>query len=118
MMSHWDLDNSQLETEFESGALNPSIMNHEAHLRLAFIHLNKYGLHKAVENLCEQIARFDKIHGKSNKFSSTVTASAVFVINQFLMKCQTRSFSRFINTYPELKYDFKELIGEITLNKS
>jgi len=112
MMSHWELNNDEFELEFRKGSFNPSLFNHEAHLRLAFIHITKYGLHQAIENLCEQIARYDLIHGTGRKFSASITASAVFILNQFLTKCNTNSFSRLINTYPELKYNFRSLLGE------
>lgn len=59
-MTHFDLSDEEFEEEFADCILNLSLFTHEAHLRLAYIHIKKYGQVMAVENICSQIKAFDQ----------------------------------------------------------
>lgn len=107
---HYILTDRQFEVHFENCILNPKFFNHEAHLRLAWIHVRKYGVDQAVENLCRQIDRFDKVFGTGRKFNKTVTIAAVRAVHHFMKKSESDTFQDFILEFPELKNDFKRLI--------
>lgn len=111
MLSHWQLDSDEFEESFASCSLNPKIFNHEAHLRLGYIHIKKYGLSRAIENVCEQIKRFDYERGRGIKFNKTVTIASVYIINHFISISQSNSFSGMLEEHPRLLSDFDELIG-------
>jgi hypothetical protein len=51
MNSHFELSDELFEEQFQNCQLNPALFNHEAHLRLAWIHITKYGIDKAIENI-------------------------------------------------------------------
>ena len=106
---HYILTDCQFELHFENCILNPRFFNHEAHLRLAWIHIKKYGVEQAVENVCRQIKRYDKIFGGS-KFNKTVTVAAVRATNHFMQKSRSDNFQDFLLEFPRLKNNFKELI--------
>jgi hypothetical protein len=44
MNSPFKLRDELFEKQFQNCQFNPALFNHEAHLRLAWIHITKYGL--------------------------------------------------------------------------
>jgi hypothetical protein len=40
---HFSLTDIEFENQFENGTLKPELFSHEAHVRLAWIHIKKYG---------------------------------------------------------------------------
>lgn len=112
MKSHFELSDEEFEEQFADCILEPSLFTHEAHLRLAYIHIKKYGQVMAVENICTQIKAFDNCYGDGTKFHMTVTIAAVRMINHFMNKQKGLSFEELIATYPRLVHSFKELIRQ------
>jgi len=111
MKSHLDLSDTTFEHLFATATLTPSLFNHEAHLRLAWIHVNKYGVEQAVENICSQIQVFDATFGDGTKYNATVTAAAVRAVNHFLQKTTTTSFPDFIQENPRLIHNLRDLLA-------
>ena len=107
---HHLLTNQQFEEKFKNCTLAPILFTHEAHLRLAYIHITKYGLAKAIKNLCKQIEDFDQKHGDGTKFNKTVTIAAVKVVFHFMKKSTFHDFKDLLDKFPRLKNDFKALI--------
>ena len=58
MATHYQLTDSEFESAFREGTLSPALFDHEAHLRLAWIHLRTYGLDQAISNICSQLKAF------------------------------------------------------------
>ena len=116
------LTDTEFEQQFASCTLNPDLLTHEEHIRLAWIHLRKYGLTAAVENLCTQIAKYDKVHGDGTKYHQTLTVAAVYVVDHFVRLSHAETFEEFKAEFPELLTHFRELISrhysEIRLNDS
>lgn len=111
MDSHSELTDNAFEEDFRLCRLSPSLFTHEAHLRLAWIHLKKYGLHKALTNIEKQIRAFVKHVGAEDKYHQTLTIAAVRMVNHFMIKSKTNNFQDFIVENSELKTNFKELIS-------
>lgn len=111
MELHEMLTDRQLEIQFEHCLLNPLFFSHEAHLRLAWIHLKKYGLETAIENISKQIRHFDQTYGKGEKYNVTVTIAAVHAVHHFMQRSTTETFKDFIMEFPELKTSFRELLN-------
>lgn len=108
--NHFQLSDAEFADHFEKTSLDPSLFTHEAHLRLAYIHIRDYGVEKAVENICRQIKRFDQKHGSGTKFNVTITHAAIFAVQHFMQRNNTASFPELIQQFPELKNNFKNLI--------
>lgn len=108
---HYILSDRQFEIHFEHCLLNPVFFTHEAHLRLAWIHITRYGLEQAIENVCRQIERYDKIFGTGTRFNKTVTIAAVQAVDHFIRKSQCDTFQDFIRKFPQLKHNFRALIS-------
>ena len=110
MEQHLRLTDAQFEHQFENCTLDPALFSHEAHLRLAWIHIKKYGSEKACLNVCQQIRKFDNTFGKGDKFHNTLTVAAVKAVYHFTLKSKSNTFSEFITEFPRLSHSFKDLI--------
>ncbi|RDY61687.1 hypothetical protein [Flagellimonas nanhaiensis] len=112
MNDHYQLSDSDFEKKFEDCSLEPSLFNHEAHVRLAWVYIKKYGEAIAIQKICEDIKRFDRTHGDGNKFHVTLTVASVKAVNHFIKKSSSSSFKAFIGEFPRLKTSFKELLDQ------
>jgi hypothetical protein len=110
MNSHHQLNDIEFESKFGDCAFDPSLFSHEAHLRLAWIHVRKYGLEKAEENLSTQILRFAKTNGDEIKFHKTLTIASSKAVHHFIQKSSSSNFNDFIKEFPRLSNNFKEII--------
>lgn len=108
--AHFSLTDSQFERQFETCSLEPNWFSHEAHLRLAWIHLHKYGLEQALNNIQHQLWAYVNAVGAAEKYNKTVTIAAVLAVHHFMMKLRTGNFETFIEAFPRLKHSFKLLM--------
>lgn len=104
------LSDQEFEEQFAGLTLRPSLFSHEAHIRLAYIHIKKYGLKNAEKNLFDQINRFATHHGEANKFNTTVTIAAVKAVYHFMQKSTSDNFDDLIQEFPRLITNFRDLI--------
>ena len=111
MEKHFALSDEAFEQQFSTGQLDPSIFSHEAHLRLAWIHLQKYGLKQARTNIQKQLRAFVVRQGALDKYHQTLTIAAIQAVHHFMGKGKSDNFAHFIMKFPELKNNFKELIN-------
>ena len=111
MEKHFELSDSELEKQFMLCELNPQIFTHEAHLRLTWINIKRYGIEKAESNIESQLANYVKSLGAEDKFNTTLTLAAIKAVHHFMLKSESDSFEDFIREFPRLKYNFKELIS-------
>lgn len=110
-LRHTQLSDSELIEQLENCTLNPTIFNHEAHLRLAWIHINTFGLEQAKENIQRQLQNFVEHLGATDKYHKTLTIVAIEAVNHFMKKSQSSTFKDFIIEFPQLKDNFKGLIN-------
>ncbi len=111
MKDHFQFTDDQLEKLFESEELAPSLFSHEAHLRLAYIHITKYGEKRAIENITDQIKSYAEGLGVYDKYNHTVTIAAIKAVYHFMNKSDVQSFKELMTQFPQLKDNFKELLG-------
>ncbi|MEO1256316.1 MAG: hypothetical protein AAFY41_15715 [Bacteroidota bacterium] len=109
---HWQFNDEDYEKQFETFELKPGLFSHEAHLRLAFIHINKYGASQAEKNMCHQIKGFAESLGYYDKFNKTVTISSVKIMDHFMQKSNAKNFQDFIQEFPQLLTDFKAVLSQ------
>ncbi len=110
-MTHHKLSDLEFEQQFQRGQLKEELFTHEAHLRLAWIHIRKYGIDQAIENITHQLRAYTAHLGAADKYNQTVTMAAIRAVYHFMLKSSTRHFGDFIKENPRLKTHFKELIG-------
>ncbi|HNP32904.1 MAG TPA: hypothetical protein PKN96_06400 [Flavobacterium sp.] len=111
MEKHFHLDDSEFEKAFENCTIDPVIFTHEAHLRLAWIHITKYGEENAIGNICKQLMVFVEFVGANGKYNKTLTVAAIKAVHHFIKKSKSDTFDDFITEFPHLKYNFKELMN-------
>lgn len=111
MEKHFELSDAEFEKQFISCELNPEIFSHEAHLRLAWINIKKYGVKKAEINIQDQLIEYVKSLGAESKYNTTLTLAAIKAVHHFMLKSKSDNFQGFIIEFPRLKYNFKELMS-------
>ena len=109
---HHLLTNDEFEEKFSNCDMPAVIFTHEAHLRLAYIHIAKYGVEKAIDNLSTQIANCDDKYGDGTKFNKASTITATKVVHSFVKKSKASDFNSFLVEFPKLKTNFSEIIKE------
>ena len=112
MTSHSELTDLQFEQQFADLELDPAIFSHEAHLRLAWIHIEKYGIDKAITNICSQLKSFVQFLGVPEKYNKTLTIAAIRAVYHFKLKSNSNNFNDFITENPRLINNFKEIISQ------
>lgn len=108
---HSTLTDSEFAKQFEDAALDPTIFTHEAHLRLAWIHLTNFGLKTAIENITGQLKNYTTTVGAADKYNETVTIAAIYAVHHFMIRSNHASFAGFIAENSKLKTNFRDLIG-------
>ena len=111
MEKHQELSDNQFEEQFSNASLDPAIFSHEAHLRLAWIYINKYGIDQAIENISAQLQQYVESLGVKDKYNATVTIAATRAVYHFMLRSDTKHFYRFMAENQRLKFNFKELLS-------
>jgi len=111
MEKHFKLTNEEFEKQFADRTLDAALFSHEAHLRLAWIHINHYGIDQAIENITTQLQQFVASLGASEKYNQTVTIAAIRAVYHFMLRSATTDFKSFIAENFRLKSNFKELLN-------
>ena len=109
-MHHYNLSDTTFETQFANCQLSPALFSHEAHLRLAWIHITKYGIEQALINIQSQLQDFVSHVGAKDKYNKTLTIAATKAVYHFTLKSSSVTFKEFIEEFPRLQYNFKELM--------
>jgi hypothetical protein len=109
---HFQLSDFEFENQFRDCSLNASYFSHEAHLRLAYIYLKKYGLKKTILLLTKDIRAFARSLGAETKYHATLTIAAIHVVDHFMKKGKSAHFYDFIYEFPRLKTNFRDLIAQ------
>jgi len=111
MEKHFELSDSDFEKKLISCELNPSDFTHEAHLRLAWININKYGIQQAEKNIQSRLQNYVAFVGTKDKYNMTLTLAAIKAVYHFMLKSKSNNFKDFIMEFPRLKINFKDLMA-------
>lgn len=106
------LTDEEFELQFANSSLDPKLFSHEAHIRLAWIHIKKYGVNKAIDNIRKQLQKYVQNSGISDKYNETLTIAAIKAVNHFIQKSDYQTFDEFISDNEKLKANFKVIIGQ------
>jgi len=111
MERHFRLSDIEFERQFSICSFDPKIFSHEAHLRLAWIHIRNYGIEQAIEKVTTQLHNFVVSIGAKDKYNLTLTIAATRAVYHFMLKSRADNFQDFILENPRLKNHFRELIS-------
>ncbi len=107
---HHLLTNDEFEEKFESCTLPACYFTHEAHLRLAYIHIKKHGVKQAIKNISKQLIDFDEKFGDGTKFNKRLTIASAKIVQHFMEKTSAIDFKGMLLEFPELRSNFCELL--------
>ena len=99
MEKHFELSDAEFEQEFVTCKLDPSDFSHEAHLRLAWIHIDRYGIGQAEKNIPYQLQKFVDYVGAKGKFNMTLTLAAVKAVYHFMLKSDADNFKELMDCH-------------------
>jgi N-formylglutamate deformylase len=111
MEDHYKLSDTDFIQAFIDCKLNPSIFSHEAHLRLAWININQYGIEEAERKIQILLQNFVESVGAKDKYNTTLTVAAISAVGHFFEKSNSENFRDFIIEFLQLKNDLKTLIS-------
>jgi hypothetical protein len=106
------LTDDEFEQQFRDTNLLKKQFTHDAHLRLAWIHVTKYGEEKAMQNLRTQIRAYVAKLGLEDKYNDKTTIAGVKLISARIQEKGHSSFPEFIESNPDLQSNFGELIKQ------
>lgn len=109
---HHLLTNDEFEEKFRSCKLPACYFTHEAHLRLAYIHIEKHGVKQAIKNISKQLIDFDEKFGDGTKFNKRLTIASAKVVQHFMEKTSAIDFKGMLLEFPELRSNFCELLRQ------
>ena len=111
MNNHFDLTDDHFLDEIGNCTLPPELFDHEAHLRLAWLYIKRNGLKESTALICNQITNYVNHLGARDKYNATLTVAAVNIVYSFMNASHSNRFLDFVLEFPELKSDFKRLVG-------
>lgn len=111
MEAHRKLSDSEFEMHFKQCEMSPAEFTHEAHLRLAWIHIDRYGIQLALRNIPVQLRNFVEAAGAQDKYNETLSVAGVKTMFHFMRKARNPNFNGLLQEFPRLKNNFKELIA-------
>ena len=104
---HYRFSDEVYEQKFRDCKFPPLYFSHEAHLRLAYIHLKKYGLEQSITNMCTQIYDFAIKYGAIMKFNATVTYASLQIMYHYMNQGKSDNFPDLMIEFPYLLKNFK-----------
>ncbi len=94
-------------------SLAPNSFNHRAHLRLAYLHLEKAGeVDLAAERVCKTIQHYAAHHGAPDKFHCTLTQACVKVVAHFKARAKDLTWEELLIKFPGLEQNMLELLHQ------
>ena len=106
--------NEQTDSEFESNIelcnISSSDFDHNAHIRLAWISINKYGVDNALQRVPLHIQKLVRKFNAYDKYHATLTIAAIKAVYHFIQKSNSIKFNDFLDEFPRLTDNFKALI--------
>jgi len=123
MEQHRTLSDQAFLDQFADQSLPPNWFSHEAHLRLAFLHIRQSGIERAIETVRAQLKAYVAHLGASDKYHETLTVAAVRAVYHFMLRekldipiahhpteSDLEIFLTLLHRHPRLRTSFRELM--------
>ncbi|TQV72156.1 hypothetical protein FLL45_18215 [Aliikangiella marina] len=104
------LSDSQFLTQFENHSLPSAYFDHQGHLRIAWLYLNRFSCKVAIRKVCEGIKSYAVSLGAKDKFHHTLTEFTVRMIAHRLTTQSYDDFADFVNKNRDLVVDLRSQI--------
>jgi len=80
-------------------------------LRLAHIHITRYGAEQALQNIQTQLRKYVMHIGAEDKHHATLAVVVVRIMDHFMRESKSSEFDQLISEFPRLPNDFKALVN-------
>ena len=97
---------------FESSRLAPHEFDHRAHVRAAWLTLQRYPLEEAIERTCVGIERLATHFGAASKFNRTMSEALIRLMNRAASNSAATSFDEYLQANPWLRGDVRVALAE------
>ncbi|MEM5405955.1 MULTISPECIES: hypothetical protein [Paraburkholderia] len=104
-------DDAFLEA-FLACRLPAAAFNHRNHLRVAWIHLQRFPLDEAIERTCAGIAQYATHLGAPGRYHRTITEALIRLMAHAGASDPLRSFDEFLAYAPAFSGDCRALVAE------
>ena len=105
------LDDDTYLIRFASRALGPEHFDHRGHLRMAWLHLVRYGLAEGNARVCAGIRDLANSFGVPEKFNHTLTEALMRIMARRLADQAGDSFDAYLAHNPDLVLDARGLLA-------
>ena len=99
------LDDDTYLDHFERRALGPEHFDHLGHLRMAWLHLNRYGLEEGNRRVCEGIRQLAAQFGAPQKYHRTLSEALMRIMARRMCDAGTQDFDGFLAANRDLVTD-------------
>jgi len=86
MEKHFNLSDIEFKKQFLKCELSPADFTHEAHLRLAWLFIDKYGIRNAENKIQSSLKKFVEFSRAKDKYNVTLTVAATKAVHHFKSK--------------------------------
>ena len=109
---HSELSDMEFVDQVFLLSINPSLFDHEAHIRFAWLVLTDFSYEKAVNHIHESIKGLDQKYGDGTKYHATITQALIEILRLRLNHeaIQYLNFKDFISENGDLLSYCKELL--------
>ena len=97
-----ELNDDAFLKAFVDLSLDPLSFNHEAHVRLAWVHLSRFNLNQSIEKYNHGLKRLTKLYGLDGKYHETISWFFMIIINERRTLTLSNDFTIFKNENPDL----------------
>lgn len=105
-----DLSDELFLARFADLTLPPALFDHRGHIRLAWLHLQRFPLAEATDRVCNGIRAFAAHLGAAQKYHHTLTEAIVRILHARSAADPAVSFEAFLAANPDLVRDARGLI--------
>ena len=105
------LDDDSFLNRFETRDLGPEHFDHRGHLRMAWLHLDRYGLEEANARVCQGIRDLAIKFNAPEKFSHTLTEASMRIIAARMHGGKTKPFEQFLQHNRDLVADARGVLA-------
>ena len=111
MMDHFDLTDEAFYDQMESCELRRKHFSHSAHLRLAWIHIHRYGAKQAETTISKQLKAYVTHIGMGYTFNVTLTTASIRILDTYIKNSEAKDIQALMVEYPALLESFKDMIS-------
>lgn len=117
MSAHTILSDDDFLAAFNDCSAPPSAFNHAGHVRIAWIHLQRYPLAQAIQLTCDGIERFANHLGVPDKYNRTLSEALMRIMANLGATNTCLSWDGYMSENRGLFENAQQLLGQYYSNE-